>query len=207
MSGNSVWLLGPGINSAESAAPTIDEALEGGRLSAVSLRTLNLAETAMREVDMTAVFTALSTGRTPHVETLSIPELYSEAFASAIDSGHLSDLREVALVDRHQTGEVGIVTRSLMSGRTPSLRTLDLEITAYDSEQGEMNDVLGALAEGYRAGSAGTLEDLNLFFETTGVPLLPGPLREFGNALGSGRGSSLRRLSLSRLVDMGWDRG
>uniref|UniRef100_A0A0G4GF81 Uncharacterized protein n=1 Tax=Chromera velia CCMP2878 TaxID=1169474 RepID=A0A0G4GF81_9ALVE len=95
LSGNE--LQGP--SSADIAAPMIGEALEEGRLSAV--RTLNLAETDMQEADMTAVFTALSAGRAPHIQILHLPEitaLSSQALASAIDSAHLSDLREVTLV-------------------------------------------------------------------------------------------------------------
>uniref|UniRef100_A0A0G4HA85 Uncharacterized protein n=1 Tax=Chromera velia CCMP2878 TaxID=1169474 RepID=A0A0G4HA85_9ALVE len=181
-----------GPSGADTAAPMIGEAVEGGRLP--SVRTLMLNDTRMREADITAVFSALTEGRAPHVETLRLPKLdtpSSQALPSALDSGHLAQMHEVTLDDRYADG-VGVVTRSLVSGRTPSLRIL--RIKTDDSPEGDSDEVLGALADGLRGGGLRSLADLDLQIVDE---VSSERMSEFGRALGAGGASSLKRLSLS----------
>uniref|UniRef100_A0A0G4HD51 Uncharacterized protein n=1 Tax=Chromera velia CCMP2878 TaxID=1169474 RepID=A0A0G4HD51_9ALVE len=195
MSGNNLQ----GNSDSDSAAPMIAEAVGGGRLP--SVRTLMLNDTEMREADITVVFTALTEESAPHFEVLRLPTLNtpgSQALASALDSGHLSELREMTLCACNSVASesegLGVVMRSVANDKAPSLNTL--KIAVRDSEEGEVDQILGALAERLREGRVGALADLDLEFRMGNEGIGPGPLIEFGRALGAGGCSSLRKLSL-----------
>uniref|UniRef100_A0A0G4IEC9 Uncharacterized protein n=1 Tax=Chromera velia CCMP2878 TaxID=1169474 RepID=A0A0G4IEC9_9ALVE len=188
-----------GNRNGHSAVLMIGEALGEGRLPAV--RTLNLLDTHMREADLTAVCTALLAGRAPHVKSLHFPRSYvasCQALASAVDAGNLAELRDVTFSNHFSEG-LGVVTRSIVSGKTVSLRTLKIETrSSRDLEliRTQVDEVLGGLAEGLRKGGLRLLEKLVLDFEA-GERVQSGQMSEFGRALGVGGMSRLRSLSPS----------
>uniref|UniRef100_A0A0G4HA90 Uncharacterized protein n=1 Tax=Chromera velia CCMP2878 TaxID=1169474 RepID=A0A0G4HA90_9ALVE len=196
VSGNS--LEGPDDN--ESPASMIGEALEGGRLGA--LRTLNLLSTRIRREDLTAVCTALAGGTAASLQVLKLCQIDlppAQTLASAFDSNHLSQLRDLTFEDDAGwlSEGLGVVTRCLASGKAPSLIRLKIGVGHSTDPHTHVDEILGGLAEGLREKRFSSLEDLDLEFWQDDDFVPTEPLCEFGRALGEGGLSSLRRLSLS----------
>eukprot|EP00820_Chromera_velia_P026197 Cvel_1708.t1-p1 / transcript=Cvel_1708.t1 / gene=Cvel_1708 / organism=Chromera_velia_CCMP2878 / gene_product=hypothetical protein / transcript_product=hypothetical protein / location=Cvel_scaffold61:131189-132343(-) / protein_length=385 / sequence_SO=supercontig / SO=protein_coding / is_pseudo=false len=185
--------------SGSSSVPAIHEALADGRLLAV--RKLNFYDEHNPEIDseeVVALFNALAFVKILHVSDLDAP--CRRAFAAAMDSGHLSHLEEVTLdanIEAESEG-LGVLMRSIASGRVSSLRTLKCGTISWEELQEEVGEMLKALAEGLREGRMGSLEQLSLEFDlrASGAFVPPGPLSEFGAALGVG-GVSLCKLWLT----------
>uniref|UniRef100_A0A0G4IAF4 Uncharacterized protein n=1 Tax=Chromera velia CCMP2878 TaxID=1169474 RepID=A0A0G4IAF4_9ALVE len=192
-----------GSDDADTAAPMVGEAIGGGRLP--SVERLNLVGTQMQQADVTAMCSALETGSVPSLKALHLCRVdvpAGQALAAALDSDRLPELKELVVQDEPLSEGMGVVIRSIASGKAPALSLLKIEIAyaAYPTDPNtHVDDIWGALAEGLRGGKLGSLEDLELFFRCDHGhedDLTIEPSREFVRALGTGGLSSLRRLSL-----------
>uniref|UniRef100_A0A0G4H9S7 Uncharacterized protein n=1 Tax=Chromera velia CCMP2878 TaxID=1169474 RepID=A0A0G4H9S7_9ALVE len=190
-----------GTSDDESPAPMIGQALEGGRLWA--LRTLNLLNTGICQEDLTAVCTALAGGTAASLQVLKLCRVDvppGQILASAFDSNHLSQLRDLTFEDDAGwlSEGLGVVTRCLANGKAPSLIRLKIGVIHSTDPNTHVDEILGGLAEGLREKKFSSLEDLDLeFWPDSEHDFAPTePLCEFGRALGEGGLSSLRRLSL-----------
>uniref|UniRef100_A0A0G4H9N7 Uncharacterized protein n=1 Tax=Chromera velia CCMP2878 TaxID=1169474 RepID=A0A0G4H9N7_9ALVE len=186
-----------GSADAATAASMVGEAFGGGRLP--SVERLNLSGTQMRQTDVTAVCSALGTGSVPSLRVLHLCRVdvpAGEALAAALDSDRLPELRELVAQDDTLSEGMGVVTRSIASGKAPALSVLKMEVAYSTDPNTHVDDIWEGLAAGLRGGRLGSLEDLDLSFRYDEDDFPTEPNREFARALGAGALSSLRRLSL-----------
>uniref|UniRef100_A0A0G4GWV4 Uncharacterized protein n=1 Tax=Chromera velia CCMP2878 TaxID=1169474 RepID=A0A0G4GWV4_9ALVE len=191
-----------GSDDADTAAPMVGEAFGGGRLP--SVQRLNLSGTDMRQADVTAVCTAvcsaLETGSVPSLTALhlcGVDVSAGQALAAALDSDRLPELKELVVNEDLFSPGIGVVTRSIASGKALALSVLKMDIAFPTHADDISSHIWGGLVEGLTGGGLESLEDLDLFFENGKDDIIPsGRIREFARALGTGGLSSLRRLSL-----------
>uniref|UniRef100_A0A0G4HNQ1 Uncharacterized protein n=1 Tax=Chromera velia CCMP2878 TaxID=1169474 RepID=A0A0G4HNQ1_9ALVE len=134
---------------------------------------------------------ALGVGGLPSLEELVIPFGGSEqnpnpqgvvSLANALTSGHLSQLRGLTLPSRDDVTDEAFasLTRSLVTGKTSLLQTVNLEIRNINSAEG-----LGALAGGIRGGRFCALTSFRLCLGDH-IPESGHALSSLGLAFGSG---------------------
>uniref|UniRef100_A0A0G4I2C1 Uncharacterized protein n=1 Tax=Chromera velia CCMP2878 TaxID=1169474 RepID=A0A0G4I2C1_9ALVE len=170
----------------------IGEALSKGRLSAV--RRLIIVFMYVRQGDGHSIISALGAGKTPNVEVLHLPRLdpsCSQEVASVMNSGHLAQLRELALNNQESVG-CGVVARSIAKGGAPSLRSLTIRMEDPD---GDVEMTLNGMTEALRGGHLKSLEEMELQLIAVNDSMPQTPMANFGRALG--KASCLRRLSPS----------
>uniref|UniRef100_A0A0G4FUW1 Uncharacterized protein n=1 Tax=Chromera velia CCMP2878 TaxID=1169474 RepID=A0A0G4FUW1_9ALVE len=183
-------ILGVGASAAAVAVP--------GRFP--NLQRLNMKGTMLTSQQLAAFATALGVEGAPSLEELILPWGRSEetpegvvALANTICSGHLSRLTTfmVKRIDRyHVTGEgFAALCRSLASGKTPLLQTLDLETVSNDAA-----GCVGGLAQAMRERRLPSLENFRL--DIAGDNTDGSVLAEVGEALGGGGCPLIQKLNL-----------